>query len=438
MLDIKFIRENQERVAKAIKDKNVTLDLGKLLEVDKRRRDLLQEAEQLRSLKNDLNDIMKTTTEEKERAEAIAKGKEIKEKSDVIAPQMEMLAKQYEELMRLVPNTPSDDTPVGQDESGNVVVREVGEHPRFSFRPKEHWELGADLDVIDVARPAKVSGTRFAYIKGDLVLLEYALMHFALSVLTDEKKLSAIAEKASITVSAKPFVPVLPPVMIRPEMMQRMARLDPEEMYAVEKDKLNLIGSAEHALGAMYADETLQEKDLPLRLVGFSTAFRREAGSYKKDMKGILRLHQFNKLEIESFTTSEHSRTEQDFIVAIQEHLMQALQLPYRVVAVCTGDMGKPDVRQIDIETWLSGQDRYRETHTSDLIGDFQARRLNTKVKRTTGVTELVHMNDATVFSERPLIAIMENYQQEDGSIVIPDVLRPFLPSSKECISRPA
>ena len=361
MLDIKFIRENQERVAKAIKDKNVTLDLGKLLEVDKRRRDLLQEAEQLRSLKNDLNDIMKTTTEEKERAEAIAKGKEIKEKSDVIAPQMEMLAKQYEELMRLVPNTPSDDTPVGQDESGNVVVREVGEHPRFSFRPKEHWELGADLDVIDVARAAKVSGTRFAYIKGDLVLLEYALMHFALSVLTDEKKLSAIAEKASITVSAKPFVPVLPPVMIRPEMMQRMARLDPEEMYAVEKDKLNLIGSAEHALGAMYADETLQEKDLPLRLVGFSTAFRREAGSYKKDMKGILRLHQFNKLEIKSFTTSEHSRTEQDFIVAIQEHLMQALQLPYRVVAVCTGDMGKPDVRQIDIETWLSGQDRYRE-----------------------------------------------------------------------------
>lgn len=438
MLDIKFIRENQERVAKAIKDKSANVDLAKLLEVDKRRRKLLQESEQLRSLKNDINDIIKSAVDEKERVDAIAKGKEIKEKSDVIAPQFDMLTQQYEDLMRRVPNVPSDDTPIGPDGSGNVVVREVGDRPRFSFQPKEHWQLGADLDVIDVPRAAKVSGARFAYLKGDLVLLEYALMHFALSVLTDEKQLSMIAEKAHVTVPTKPFVPVLPPVLIRPDMMQRMARLDPEEMYAVERDGLTLIGSAEHALGAMYADETFQEKNLPLRLVGFSTAFRREAGSHGKDMKGILRLHQFNKLEIESFTTAEQSRTEQDFIVAIQEYLMQMLKLPYRVVAVCTGDMGKPDVRQIDIETWMPGQDRYRETHTSDLIGDFQARRLNTKVKRADGTVEFVHMNDATVFSQRPLIAIMENYQQEDGSIVIPNVLRPFMPFSNDRISRSA
>ena len=303
----------------------------------------------------------------------------------------------------------------------------MGKIPQFDFQPKEHWQLGADLDIIDSERAVKVSGSRFIYLKGGLVLLEFALMQFALSVLTDEKQLKKISEDNKVDVPSRPFIPVLPPIMIRPEMMNRMGRLDPEEMYSLERDHLNLIGSAEHTLGSMYADEILDANKLPIRMVGFSPAFRREAGSYNKDMKGILRLHQFNKLEMESFTLPEKSLEEQNFIVAIQEYLMKALEIPYQVVQICTGDMGKPDYRQIDIEAWMPGQNKYRETHTSDLINDFQARRLN-KI-------EFVHMNDATAFSERPLIAILENFQQRDGSVEIPKVLQKYMPKGMKKIN---
>jgi seryl-tRNA synthetase len=197
-----------------------------------------------------------------------------------------------------------------------------------------------------------------------------------------------------------------------------------------------LIGSAEHTLGPLHMDETLKEEHLPLRYVGYSTAFRREAGSYGKDTKGILRQHQFDKLEMESFTKPEDGMAEQDFMVAIQEHLMRELKLPHQAVLICTGDMGFPDQRQIDIETWMPGQDTYRETHSADYVGGFQARRLNTKVKRADGSAEPVHMNDATVFAMgRTLIAILENYQQEDGSVAVPEVLRPFM-GGKEKIEK--
>ena len=211
--------------------------------------------------------------------------------------------------------------------------------------------------------------------------------------------------------------------------MQAMARLDPpEDKYFLAEDKLYLTGSAEHTLGSMHMNEIIEEKNLPIRYVGYSTAFRREAGSYGKDTKGILRMHQFDKIEIESFTLPERSLGEQDFIVAIQEYLMRKLGLHYRVVAICTGDMGFPDQRQFDIETWMPGQDAYRETHTSDLIGGFQARRLNTRVRRLNGETEYLHMNDATVFAlGRTIIAILENYQQADGSVLIPEALVPYV-----------
>ncbi len=351
----------------------------------------------------------------------------MKEKLDFKEPEYRQLEEQFQEMMCKVPNVPSDDTPIGKDENENVVIRQWGEKPAFDFSPKEHWQLGEELDILESERATKVSGSRFVYLKGDLVMLEWAMMFFALHVLTDENILSSIAMENSLDVSTRPFVPILPPVMIRPEMMRRMGRLDPEEMYSLDRDNLNLIGSAEHTLGAMYADEILEEKNLPIRMVGFSNAFRREAGSYGKDMKGILRLHQFNKLEMESFTVPEVSRMEQDFIVAIQEYLMRQIGIPYQVVSICTGDMGKPDYRQIDIEAWMPGQGRYRETNTSDLIGDFQARRLNTRVRRNDGTLQMVHMNDATAFSERPLIAILENYQQSDGSIIVPEVLRPYV-----------
>jgi seryl-tRNA synthetase len=429
MLDISFIRANAEAVKEAVTAKNLTLDVDALLAKDGERIKLLQELEELQSLKNDINDLIKEAKTDQERAEIIAKGKEIKVKIDELEPRYMVLKKEYDELMLQVPNVPSADTPRGKDESENVVVRKVGVLKEFAFQPKEHWELGETLGVIDTERATKVSGTRFAYLKGDLALLQFALVQFVFSVVTNEEKLQEIITKARLTLPATPFVPVVPPVFIKPEPFERMARINPkDERYYLPEDDLFLIGSAEHTLGSMHMDETLSEAQLPLRYIGYSTSFRREAGSYGKDMKGILRLHQFDKLEMESFTAGEQSLDEQNLFVAIQEHLVAALGIPYQVVQICTGDMGIPDARQIDIECFMPGQNKYRETHTADLMTDYQSRRLNTRVKRASGETEFVHMNDATAFAiGRTLIAIMENYQQADGSIVIPEVLRPFV-----------
>ena len=426
MLDIQYIRDHKNEVAKAAKDKKVSVDIDQLLALDKKRVQLLRELEELKSVKNDINDLIPKSTSE-ERQELIARGKDVKERVEAKEPEYREVEDALQALLYLVPNIPSDDTPIGPDEGGNIVLREWGEKPFFDFEPKEHWQIAEHLGLMDSERATKVSGARFLYLKGDLVLLEWAMMSLAFRVLTSEATLAKIATSAGLHVSTKPFVPVLPPVMIRPDMHRRMGRLDPEEMYALERDNLTLIGSAEHTLGSMYADEILDEKEFPIRMVGFSAAFRREAGSYGKDMKGMLRLHQFNKLEMESFTVREESKNEQDFIVAIQEYLLRQLRIPYQVVAVCTGDMGKPDHRQIDIESWMPGQGKYRETNTSDLIGDFQARRLETRVRRASGAVEYAHMNDATAFSERPLIAILENYQQADGSVVVPEALRPYV-----------
>jgi seryl-tRNA synthetase len=429
MLDIQYIRGHQDEIRKAIVGKNLSLDLGLLLAKDEERTKLLRELEELRSLKNDINDLIAKAGTPEEREEIIVKGKSIKEKIEAVEPLYRAEQEALDALMAQVPNIPSADTPVGKDENENVVLRKVGDIRKLDFQPKEHWELGEALGLIDMERAAKVSGSRFVYLKGDLVLLEFALVQFVFSVLTNASRLAEIIANAKVDVSATPFIPVVPPVFIKPEPFEKMARINPkDERYYLPEDDLYLIGSAEHTLGSMHMNEIFSESELPLRYVGFSTSFRREAGSYGKDMKGILRLHHFDKLEMESFTTGEKSMEEQNFFVAIQEYLVSSLGIPYQVVQICTGDMGIPDARQIDIECFMPGQGKYRETHTSDLMTDYQARRLNTRVKRSDGRTEFVHMNDATAFAiGRTLIAIMENYQEADGSIVIPEVLRPFV-----------
>lgn len=438
MLDIKFIRENTEKVKEAIRNKKVDLNLDALLDLDKRRVEMMQEIEGLQSLKNDINELIQKAKTDEERKEIIERGKEIKLKLEKIEPELKKTKEEFEELMLKVPNVPSDDTPVGIDESENKILRTVGDVPSFDFKAKEHWVLGEELGVIDTEKATQVSGARFAYLKGDLALLEFALIQFSMAVLTDEKLLAKIIKEAGLEISANPFVPVVPPIFIRPEVYQRMARLEPkEERYYIPSDDVYLIGSAEHTLGPIHMDETLEEKTLPRRYVGFSVALRREAGSYGKDMKGILRLHQFDKVEMESFTTPGNGLAEQNFIVAIQEYLMQELKIPYRVMQICTGDMGGPDARQIDVECWMPGQGRYRETHTSDYNTDYQSRRLNTKVKRENGKAELVHMNDATALAiGRTIIAIMENYQQADGSVKIPEVLQKYMPGNMEYIKK--
>ncbi|MBI3020024.1 MAG: serine--tRNA ligase [Parcubacteria group bacterium] len=427
MLDIKFIRENPELVRDALKNKNrKPIDLDKIGA-------LYEERLRLRGAGDELNRRRKEASE----ARNIEEGKKIKEESQKLEEELKNTERELHQLLIQIPNIPSPDTPIGPDESGNQVVRQIGEKPRFSFTPKAHWDLGIALDIIDNERAAKVSGARFTYIKGDLALMQFALIQLALGILSDTKKVAAIAEDFGVTVSSKPFIPIVPPVMVRPEVLSGMGRLDPpEDKYHLEKDDLYLVGSAEHSVGPMHMDEIIDEENLPLRYVGYSTAFRREAGSYGKDTKGILRMHQFDKIEMETFCLPEQSMDEQNLLVAVQEHLLQELGLPYQVVIVCTGDMGFPDQRQIDIETWMPGQDTYRETHSADLIGSFQPRRLNIRVRRKNGAVEYVHMNDATTLAiGRTLIAIMENNQEEDGSIRIPEVLRQYM-GGKEKIKK--
>ena len=434
MIDPKVILENPKLVEENNKRRGKKIKVSTAKDLLASRAKLIGIVEKLRAEGNAVAAKI-PKADKKEKTGLIAEGKRIKEQVKDVEAQLKVAEEALGKELEQYPNILHPDVPVGKDETENKVIRSWGKKPAFSFKPKDHLALGEALGIIDMERAAKVSGARFAYLKGDAVLLEFALMQYAFSILTSESELAQIAAKVGKGHPAKPFVPVLPPVMIRPEVFRRMARLtdeDKDERYYLPQDDLYLIGSAEHTLGSMYMDETLPEENLPLRYVGFSTSFRREAGSYGKDMRGILRVHQFDKLEMESFCLPEQSEQEQDFFVAIQERLLQGLQLPYQVVMICTGDMGKPDARQIDIETWMPGQERYRETHTADLMTDFQARRLNTRVKRKKG-NQFVHTNDATVFAGRTIIAILENYQQKDGSVVVPEVLRLWI--GKDVIS---
>ncbi|HTK04639.1 MAG TPA: serine--tRNA ligase [Candidatus Eisenbacteria bacterium] len=418
MLDIKFIRENPDKVREAAKNKNVNVDIDALLKLDAERRTLQAKIEEINRQRNEAS-----------KAKDIENGKRLKGELAALEERLTALDADMTPLMLKLPNVPVDGTPVGPDESGNVVIRTWGEPTKFAFKPKDHVELGKLHGIIDNELGAEVAGARFTYLKGDLVLLQQAIIQFVFSILTDKGALESIIAANKLSAPPTPFVPVIPPLMIKPEVFQRMARLEPrEERYHIPSDDLFLIGSAEHTLGPMHMDETLDESCLPARYVACTAAFRREAGSYGKDTKGILRLHQFDKIEMESFSASEQSLAEQDLFVALQEHFLQAFGIPYQVVQICTGDMGGPDARQIDIESWMPGQMRYRETHTSDLMTDYQARRLGTRVKRRAGGSEFAHTNDATAIAlGRTLIALIENHQREDGSIAIPEVLVPFM-----------
>lgn len=419
MLDIRFIKENKDIVATALKNKNSNVDLDALLSLYEKRSDLRKRVDDINAKRN---------AAAKERN--IEEGQRLKAEAEQIEKDFGEADKAYIAMMLKVPNIHSADTPIGKDESENKILRQVGEKPVFTFKPKEHFEIGADLGIIDTETATEVSGPRFAYMKGDLALLHFAIINFTFGILTNREILEKIVKEANINIDPKPFIPVIPPVMIKPAVMNRMARLEPrEERYHIDSDDQYLIGSAEHVLGPMHMDEVFEEKDLPIRYAGYSTSFRREAGSYGKDMKGIVRLHQFEKLEMETFCLPETSMQEQDFLVAIQEYINKTLGLPYEVMICSTGDMGDPDYRHLDINTWMPGQDKYRETHSADNMAGYQARRLNTRVKRGDGKMEFVHMNDATAVAGRTLVAILENFQESDGRVRIPDALKPFMMS---------
>lgn len=419
MIDIKYIRDNLETAKENAVNRHAVVNFSLLLELDDERNEFKKKIEGLRSERNKRS---KTKPSDEEILLMRKLGDEIADLEDILVEKEE----EIEDLLLALPNLTHDSVPVGKDEAENLVVRKVGEQPIFNFQPKEHDVLAEKLGLIDLITAGEVTGSRFVYLKGKLAQLQFALINHAISIITNPVIIAELVEKNKLQVSKKQFEFVIPPVMIRPEIMQKMGRLEPrEERYHIDSDDLYLVGSAEHTLGPIYMDKTLKEEELPIRLLGYSTAFRREAGSYGKDTKGIFRVHQFDKLEMESFTTPEMSLGEQDLFVAIQEHLMSTLGIPYQVVLKCTGDMGLPDFREFDIESWLPGQGRYRETHTADLMTDFQSRRLNTRVKTNDGKVVFAHMNDATAYAiGRTLIAIIENYQTSDGHVRIPEVLQ--------------
>lgn len=426
MLDSKFIRENAEAVQENARRKGYDVSVQHLLELDTKKRELGQKADELRQKRNENADKMKGGKPEQS---VIDEGKEIKQQLAEIEPALTEVDNEYMNLLKKVPNMASSDVPVGASEDENIVAKEVGEPTAFSFEPRNHYEIAQQRGWIDKERAAKVTGSRFAYLKGDLVQLQMAIIQFVMTTLGDEDVIATIAKDAGLHVSTKPFTPVLPPFLIRTELYDAMDRLEPrDDRYKLEGDDLWLQGSAEHVMGSMHADEVIDEQHFPIRYIGYATSFRREAGTYGKDMEGILRMHQFDKLEMESFTVAEDGMSEHLLMVAIQEYLLTQLGIPYRVIQKCTADIGKPNARGIDMEAWLPGQNTYRETHTADYMTDYQARRLQTRVRRESGELELVHTNDATAFAlGRVMIAIIENGQDEQGNVRIPEVLQPFI-----------
>jgi len=414
MLDIKFIRQNPDKVKEACKKKQVEVDIDQLLETDKKRREIIQALEDMRAQKNKVSKEIPNLKDEKEKNKLILEMRELDNNSDRLDENLKSLEEEFNRLILSIPNLPLDNVPVGKDEKDNVVLSSVGKKTEFKFEPKSYLEIAEKLDLIDIKRAAKVSGSRFGYLKNQGALLEFALINLAFDLLTKEG-----------------FKIVVPPTMIKPEMMKGMGYVERggEEIYFLEKDDLYLVGTSEQSIGPMHMDEILEEKELPLRYAAFSTCFRREAGAYGKDTKGILRVHQFDKIEMFSFCHPDESLREHEFFLKIEEKLMQALKIPYQVLQICTGDLGDPAAAKYDIEAWIPLENRYRETHSTSNCTDFQARRLNIRFRDSKNKKlEFVYTLNGTAFAiGRTLIAIIENYQQKDGSVLVPQALQKYL-----------
>jgi seryl-tRNA synthetase len=407
MIDVKDLLKEPEKYKRNMRERNLDPSLiDEIVDLKKRLNSLIKEKDGIRFF---INKFSKTKPEEK----IIKQIKIKKEKLKKIEDEIDELEKNLEEKLSLIPNLKSPDVPLGKDENDNVVLRTWGEIPKFDFPPKDHVELGEIYDLIDIEKAGKVAGSRFYYLKNSAVLLEFALINFAYDLLLK-----------------KGFTPIIPPVFIKEEYYRGMGRLnalEKNERYYLPQDDLYLVGSAEHTIGPYFANEILDEKDLPKRFLGFSTCFRREAGSYGKDVRGILRTHQFDKVEMFSFALPEESEKEHKFLLSMQEKIMQELKLPYRVVLLCSGDTGFTDYKQYDIETWLPGQNKYRETHSCSNTTDFQARGINARVRKKNGKIEYLHMLNATAIAiGRIIIAILENYQRKDY-IEVPEALRKYL-----------
>jgi seryl-tRNA synthetase len=413
MLDIKLIREDPESFRQALARRGLAERVDELLAADERRRGLTQRVELLRAEQNRASKaIGRASGDEKQAliAEVAKVSAELKE----LEPELAEAETALTLLLASTPNLPHPSAPDGFTDEDAVEVRRLGDPPRFDFEPKDHAELGAALGVLDVERGARTSGSRFVYLLGDLVFVQFALMRNAMDVLVE-----------------KGFTPSIPPVLVREEAMFASAFLPTDEVniYRTDADQLYLVGTSEVSLAALHREEILDEGSLPLRYAGYSTCFRREAGSYGKDLGGMFRVHQFDKVEMFSFATPESSWDEHEFLVSIEEEIIGGLDIPYRIVNIAAGDLGGAAAKKYDLEAWLPGQGRYRELTSCSNYTDYGARRAQTRVRRSDGSVETLHtLNGTATAIGRTLIAILENNQQADGSVVIPERLWQFLP----------
>ncbi|MSS72890.1 MAG: serine--tRNA ligase [Candidatus Latescibacteria bacterium] len=420
MVDLKFIRENAALVKEGARKKRIGVDIDGLLALDARAREIRVRLDHLRAERNRGSEqVPKLQGEEKQKA--IAQMKEVSNEIKALEPEHKDLEDQISALLLTVPAPPGDDVPMGATDADNVEVRRWGRPPKFDFTPKDHIELGEALDLIDIPRGVKLAGSRSYILKNEGALLHWAVLRLAMDRMV-----------------AKGFTPMVVPVLVNEAPMVGTGYFPTgrDQAYHVEKDEAFLVGTAEVSLTSYHGDEILAEADLPKKFVGLSDCFRREAGTYGKDTRGLYRIHEFEKVEqvILCANDEAESRRWHDAILANAEEVVQALGIPYRVVIVCTGDLGQGQVRKHDIESWMPSRDGYGETHSCSTFHEFQARRLNARYRDTEGRVRFVHtLNNTVVASPRILIPILENNQRADGSVVIPEVLRPYL-GGKEAI----
>lgn len=417
MIDIELIRKNPEFVKERLstRDKELVKLVDKVLELDKKRREIIKELERLRNERNKLSkEIGILKREGKDTTEIQNKVKGLKGEIEKLEEELRKVEKKLESTILWIPNIPNESVPVGSDENDNVEIRRWGEPRKLDFEPKPHWEIGENLGILDFKKGAKLSGSRFTVIRGWGAKLERALINFMLDLH-----------------SKKGYKEVFPPHLVRPEILIGTGQLPKfeEDLYKCERDNLYLIPTAEVPLTNLFRDEILKEEELPIYLTAYTPCYRREAGAYGKDIRGIIRQHQFDKVELVKIVHPETSYEELEKLIRDAEEVLQLLGLPYRVVELCTGDLGFSASKTYDIEVWFPSQNKYREISSCSNCEDFQARRMNTRFKDSkTGKNRFVHtLNGSGLAVGRTFAAILENYQQEDGSVVIPEVLRDYV-----------
>ncbi len=405
MLDINLIRENPEKVKKGVASKNFDTKLvDEVIKLDEKRRKLIGEIEELRAKRNEIAKLGKASDE----------GKQVKLKLQKIEPELKETEEKYLVLLNKIPNLPAEDVPVGKSEKDNIEIKKWGKETKFDFKPKDHLELGTSLGILDFESGAKVAGSQFYYLVGDGALLELALIQFAINALSKED-----------------FKPIITPDLAKSRYYLGtgyMPHGDEAQTYEIKDSDLGLIATSEVTLAGRHADEVIPKENLPIKYVGYSHCFRREAGAYGKYSKGLYRVHQFTKAEMFIYCTPEESNKLHDYLLDVEEKIYQELEIPYRVLKQCTGDLGAIAARKYDIEAWMPGRDEYGEVTSTSNCTDYQARNLNIKYKGSDGKNEFVHMlNGTAVATSRVIIAILENYQQKDGTVKIPKVLQKWM-----------